>query len=83
MEVFEIIVGACSILSFLVSLFVANKVVNTVSSKGMSIQYITTLNEEGTLSNKFGDKDLVNQEFIEEHSVLTLSPTDKLFGIDF
>ncbi|WP_179348027.1 hypothetical protein [Winogradskyella pacifica] len=37
MESFEIIVGTCSILSFLVSLFVANKVIkinNNISVKG-------------------------------------------------
>jgi len=37
MELFEIVVGSCSILSFLVSLFVANKVVkisNNIRVKG-------------------------------------------------
>lgn len=60
-----------------------SKFINTVASKGMPIQYITTINEEGTLSEKFGDEGFVNPKFIEDNSILTLSPSRKLFNIDF
>ncbi|MDF0718237.1 DUF2326 domain-containing protein [Muricauda sp. 334s03] len=47
------------------------------------IQYITTLNEEGTLSEKFGDGEIANPEYLFSKSILVLSPTNKLFGMDF
>ncbi|SNB22478.1 hypothetical protein KU06062604_780006 [Flavobacterium psychrophilum] len=52
--------------------------------EGFEIQYITTINEEGTLSSeKFGDKTHVAPKYIEENSILTLSPNNKLFKTDF
>ncbi len=48
-----------------------------------SIQYITTINEEGTLSQKFGNADIVKPEIIESEAILTLSPSNKLFKKDF
>lgn len=51
---------------------------------GKKIQYITTINEEGTLTaDKFGDIDHVDPKYIEENSILILSPKNKLFGNDF
>lgn len=47
------------------------------------MQYITTLNEEGTLSDKFGNADKVTPAKIESEAVLVLTPTSKLFGRDF
>ncbi|MBS7255076.1 DUF2326 domain-containing protein [Flavobacterium branchiicola] len=54
------------------------------SNVGKKIQYITTINEEGTLTaDKFGDIDHVDPKYIEENSILILSPKNKLFGNDF
>lgn len=50
---------------------------------GYEFQYIITLNEEGTLSQKFGDADIVNPDNIENEAVLVLSPNSKLFNKDF
>jgi uncharacterized protein YydD (DUF2326 family) len=51
---------------------------------GLDIQYITTINEEGTLSSdKFGDEVLVAPQYLEENSILMLSPNNKLFNANF
>ena len=51
---------------------------------GLEIQYITTLNEEGTLSSeKFGDEVHVAPEYIVDNSILILSPNKKLFNTNF
>lgn len=57
--------------------------VNNLIESGNEIQYITTLNEEGTLSEKFGNKDLVTPQMIEKQSILVLTPNNKLFKSDF
>lgn len=54
---------------------------NIASTK--KIQYITTVNEEGTLSERFGSSDIINPNFIDEISILTLTPTNKLFRTEF
>ena len=59
------------------------KFVQGLSNSQLKIQYITSINEEGTLDEKFGDEDLVNPDFINKNSILILSPTDKLFNQDF
>mgnify|MGYP001104134755 CR=1 FL=1 len=59
------------------------KFIEGINSTGRKTQYITTINEEGTLSDKFGDQELVSPEYIEQNSILTLSPTNKLFKVDF
>ena len=51
--------------------------------QGKQFQYILTINEEGTLSDKFGDADVVNPEKIEKEAILVLTPDKKLFGKDF
>lgn len=57
--------------------------INKLVNSGMRIQYITTINEEGTLSEKFGNTDLVDLETIEQQSVLILTPNNKLLKTDF
>lgn len=57
--------------------------VESLAQSGKQFQYITTINEEGTLSEKFGNKDLITPDKIEENSILILTPNDKLFGSDF
>ncbi|PXV59400.1 uncharacterized protein YydD (DUF2326 family) [Dysgonomonas alginatilytica] len=52
-------------------------------NSGKEIQYITTINEEGTLSDKFGNSDKVTPERIEQEAILVLSPKNKLFSTDF
>lgn len=52
-------------------------------SKGTNIQYITTYNEEGVLPNTFGNIESIRSEKIEEEAILVLSPSNKLFGMDF
>jgi uncharacterized protein YydD (DUF2326 family) len=57
--------------------------INSLTNSGFDFQYITTINEEGTLSESFGNKDLVSPNKIEESSILVLTPNSKLFGADF
>ena len=57
--------------------------INSLTNSGFDFQYITTINEEGTLSESFGNKDLVSPDKIEESSILVLTPNSKLFGADF
>ncbi|MBK8827554.1 MAG: DUF2326 domain-containing protein [Saprospiraceae bacterium] len=52
-------------------------------SKTNKIQYITTVNEEGTLSEKFGHSDLINPNSIKADAILVLNPNKKLLGQDF
>lgn len=55
----------------------------TEMSKTHQIQYITTVNEEGTLSEKFGQSDLINPISIKADAILVLNPNKKLLGQDF
>lgn len=59
------------------------ELVEEMAESGKKIQYITTLNEEGTLSEKFGNKDVLTPERIESEAVLILSPDKKLFSTNF
>lgn len=59
------------------------ELVESYANTGKKIQYITTINEEGTLSDKFGNKDLINPERIQEEAIATLSPSNKLFSKNF
>lgn len=52
-------------------------------AKTKKFQYILTVNEEGTLSDNFGDSDKVNPQKIEEEAILTLAPSKKLLGNDW
>lgn len=47
---------------------------------GKEFQYIIPINEEGTLSEKFGKVDEVNVEKIESEAIVILTPTNKLLG---
>jgi len=57
--------------------------VNRIVENGMEFQYIITVNEEGTLEDSFGNKELADPALIENQAVLVLSPSNKLFGADF
>jgi uncharacterized protein YydD (DUF2326 family) len=57
--------------------------VNEIVEHGREFQYIITINEEGTLEDNFGKKQLVDPELIEDQAILVLSPSRKLFGMDF
>lgn len=46
-------------------------------------QYILTFNEEGTLSEDFGNSDLVTPEKIKGEAILTLTPLNKLLRNDW
>lgn len=59
------------------------KYLNEKQKEGLEFQYILTLNEEGTLSENFGDSDLLTPDKIEQESILVLKPSSKLFGEDF
>ncbi|MER3329222.1 MAG: DUF2326 domain-containing protein [Candidatus Kapaibacterium sp.] len=52
-------------------------------NKGAKVQYITTINEEGTLSEKFGNTDVLTPGRIEEEAIIVLSPNNKLLGSNF
>lgn len=51
-----------------------------LSNDGIIFQYIITLNEEGTLSENFGNAGKVTPEKIAEEAIITLTPTKTLFG---
>jgi uncharacterized protein YydD (DUF2326 family) len=61
----------------------AYEYIEQLANSGLKIQYITTINEEGTLSKSFGDSDILNPKVIEDKAILVLTPTNKLFGKDF
>jgi uncharacterized protein YydD (DUF2326 family) len=48
--------------------------------QGKKFQYIMTYNEEGTLTEKFGNSDKVTLEKIEEEAILVLTSKKKLLG---
>lgn len=48
--------------------------------EGQKFQYIVTLNEEGTLSENFGNVDKVTPEKIAREAILTLTPNTPLLG---
>lgn len=48
--------------------------------KGHQFQYILTYNQEGTLTEEFGNADKVSNEKIEDEAILTLTPSKKLLG---
>jgi len=43
-------------------------------------QYIITYNQEGTLTEEFGNTDIINNEKIEQDAILILTPYKKLLG---
>jgi len=51
-----------------------------LDNNGLKFQYIITVNEEGTLSENFGNSDKVNPEKIFNEAVITLTPSTPLFG---
>ena len=57
--------------------------IEKIANSGTKIQYITTINEEGTLSEKFGNSDKVTPDRIEEEAILVLTSKTKLFNKDF
>ncbi|GAB6283346.1 MAG: hypothetical protein STSR0008_21090 [Ignavibacterium sp.] len=56
------------------------KYLNEKQIEGKEFQYIVTLNEEGTLSENFGDSGLVSPERIADEAILILTPNKKLLG---
>lgn len=54
-----------------------------LTSEGFRFQYIVTLNEEGTLNEKFGDNDQMIEKQIEDKSVIKLSGNNKLLKDTF
>lgn len=52
-------------------------------AKIKKFQYILTVNEEGTLSDNFGNADKVNPQKMEEEAILTLTPSKKLLKNDW
>lgn len=59
------------------------EIIESFNLKGVPIQYITTINEEGTLSEKFGTEEVINPEYIAQRTILEVSPKNKLFRTDF
>jgi len=49
-------------------------------TEGNEFQYFITLNEEGTLTENFGESDKINTSKILAEAVLILTPTKKLLG---
>jgi uncharacterized protein YydD (DUF2326 family) len=47
---------------------------------GQKFQYILTYNQEGKLTEEFGNTDKVSNEKIEDEAILTLTPSKKLLG---
>ncbi|GAX61628.1 hypothetical protein SCALIN_C27_0022 [Candidatus Scalindua japonica] len=52
-------------------------------ARSETFQYILTVNEEGTLSDEFGNADKVNPQKIEQEAILTLTPSNRLLGSDW
>lgn len=48
--------------------------------EGHNFQYLITLNEEGTLTENFGETDKINTNKILDEAILILTPTRKLLG---
>ncbi|MBU1677650.1 MAG: DUF2326 domain-containing protein, partial [Bacteroidetes bacterium] len=48
--------------------------------EGHNFQYIISLNEEGTLTENFGETDKINTKKIIDEAILILTPTKKLLG---
>lgn len=59
------------------------KYLNEQKADGKEFQYILTLNEEGTLTDNFGEADLLTPEKIADESIKVLTPTKLLFGVDY
>jgi uncharacterized protein YydD (DUF2326 family) len=55
----------------------------SLEQEGLRFQYIVSLNEEGTLNEKFGDSDHMVQKQIEERAIIKLSGNNKLFKEEF
>lgn len=55
--------------------FVSNKV-----AEGKNFQYILTLNEEGHLTENFGEGELLDPEKIADEAIIVLSPQNLLLG---
>ena len=56
---------------------------NFLKEENISFQYIITLNEEGDLDKKFGNFNKITSEVLEIDSIITLTPSNKLFGKNF
>ncbi len=50
------------------------------NSKNEYFQYLITYNQEGTLTEEFGNTDIISNEKIEEEAILVLTPNKKLLG---
>ncbi len=50
---------------------------------GRRFQYLIPINEEGTLSENFGEVDAITPKQIEKEAVLVLTPKNKLLGKDW
>lgn len=59
------------------------KFLNEKKEEGLDFQYILTLNEEGTLTDNFGDSDLLNPDKIADEAILVLTPNNKLFKTEY
>ncbi len=56
------------------------KFVNSKVASGKNFQYILTLNEEGHLTDNFGDGELLEPDKIADEAIIVLSPNKLLFG---
>ncbi|MCT3906610.1 DUF2326 domain-containing protein [Elizabethkingia anophelis] len=60
------------------------ELIESLNMSGVPFQYITTINEEGTLSaDKFGTENYVDPNYIEDRAIITLSNSRKLFNTNF
>jgi len=57
--------------------------INSLVADGIKIQYIIPINEEGTLSNKFGNVDDLTNEKIELDAIVVLTPSKRLLGANW
>lgn len=56
------------------------KFLDEMKVDGKEFQYIVTINEEGELTENFGEADLVTKDKIEEAAILVLTPAKKFLG---
>ncbi len=60
--------------------YLQNKLIELEANTNNYFQYLITYNQEGTLTEEFGNTDIISNEKIEEEAILVLTPNRKLLG---
>jgi uncharacterized protein YydD (DUF2326 family) len=60
--------------------FLQKKLTEINTNNNEYFQYLITYNQEGTLTEEFGNTDIISNDKIEEEAILVLTPSKKLLG---